>query len=143
VKKISDVLEAKGKNGSVVWSSKPSAIVYDALCLMAEKGIGALLVMDKKELVGIMSERDYARKVVLAGRSSVNTPVSEIMTSEVCTVTADQDVESSMQLMMERHIRHLPVMDGTKVVGVVSLGDLAHMVIEDQRSTIKELQGTS
>ncbi len=137
MKTIKDILEEKDK---VIWSVKPTTMVYDAICKMAERDIGALLVLDKGKLVGVVSERDYASKVILVGRTSVNTPVEDIMTSDVHSVSPDQDVETCMQLMTENHIRHLPVVDGSELIGVVSLGDLAKVIIAHQRSVIRELE---
>ena len=118
----------------------PDAAVIDAIRLMAEKGIGAVLVMDGPRLVGILSERDYARKVVLQGRSSKDTPVRAIMTAEVVTVAPGDSIDHCMQLVTDRRIRHLPVLDGGAVVGVLSIGDLVKTVIELQRQDIDQLQ---
>lgn len=118
----------------------PDAPVLDALRAMAEHGIGAVLVMDGSRLVGILSERDYARKVVLHGRSSADTPVRDIMSAEVVTAAPDDTVEHCMQLMTERRIRHLPVLEGGSVTGIVSIGDLVKAVIEDQRQELDQLQ---
>lgn len=118
----------------------PGAAVIDAIRLMAEQRIGAVLVMDGARLVGILSERDYARKVVLEGRSSKDTPVRDIMTAEVMRVGPDDTSERCMQLVTERRIRHLPVCDGDEVIGVVSIGDLVKAVIEDQRHELDQLQ---
>ena len=108
--------------------------------MMADRHVGALLVMRGTELSGIVSERDYARKVVLLGRSSAETPVRQIMTSSVITVSPDNSVQDCMRLMTEHHIRHLPVIEGGRIVGMISIGDLVKAVIEDQQQTIEQLQ---
>lgn len=118
----------------------PEAPVIDAIRLMAERGIGALLVMEGPRLAGILSERDYARKVVLQGRSSKDTPVRDIMTAQVRTVAPQDSTEHCMQLMTDSRIRHLPVVEGGEVVGVLSIGDLVKAVIELQRQDIDQLQ---
>jgi len=123
-----------------VYAIGPEAPVIDAIRLMAEKRIGALLVLDAGAMRGILSERDYARKVVLQGRSSRETPVREIMTAEVVSVRLDDTVQQCMALVTERRIRHLPVLEGGHVVGVVSIGDLVKAVIEDQQVELDQLQ---
>lgn len=123
-----------------VFAVGADAAVIDAIRLMADKSIGAVLVMQGQRLVGIVSERDYARKVVLKNRASSDTPVSEIMTAEVVTVQLDDSVEHCMQVMTERRFRHLPVTEGDSVKGVISIGDLVKAVIEDQRRDIDQLQ---
>jgi CBS domain-containing protein len=127
------------KSGEI-WSLEPSASVYDAIRLMAEKSVGALLVMRGAKLAGIVSERDYARKVVLQGRNSHDTPVSDIMTSEVITVTPSHTVEECMHLVTDKRIRHLPVVDGDRVIGIVSIGDLVNWVLTEQEETIRHLE---
>jgi CBS domain-containing protein len=134
---LGQLLDSKGHG---VFAVEPEASVIDAIRRMADNHVGALLVMQGKVLVGIVSERDYARKVVLLGRSSATTPVREIMSTPVVTVTAADTVDHAMRLMTERRIRHLPVMDGDQVVGVLSIGDLVRSVIDAQRSTIEALQ---
>ena len=129
----------EGKAAEVHWIS-PDAPVIDAIRLMAEKFIGALLVMEGGRLVGIVSERDYARKVVLQGHSSRETQVRAIMTAKVVGVTPDDSAERCMQLVTARRIRHLPVLAGDDVVGVVSIGDLVKAVIEDQQLELDQLQ---
>jgi CBS domain-containing protein len=114
--------------------------VLEAIRLMADKHVGALLVMKGSELAGIVSERDYARKVILLGRSSDSTPVWHIMSSPVHTVSPDQTVDECMRLMTTRRIRHLPVVERGRVVGMISIGDLVKAVIEDQQQTIEQLQ---
>ena len=129
-----------GNKGGQVWSLEPSASVYDAIAMMAEKRVGALLVMRGTELVGIVSERDYARKVILQGRSSHETPISEIMSSPVLTVTPEHTVGECMHLVTEKRIRHLPVMDKGRVTGMVSIGDLVNWLISEQQQTIRHLE---
>jgi CBS domain-containing protein len=118
----------------------PEAPVLEAVRLMAEHAIGALLVMNGDKLAGIVSERDYARKVVLLGRSSSETPVWQIMTAPVHTVEPDQTVQQCMQLMTDRRVRHLPVVQGERVLGVLSIGDLVRSVLEEQQRTIEQLE---
>ena len=123
-----------------VYAIGPDAPVLEAIRLMAEKRIGALLVMDAGAMAGIVSERDYARKVVLQGRSSRETPVRDIMTAEVVSVRLDDTAQRCMSLVTDRRIRHLPVLEGGHVVGVVSIGDLVKAVIEDQQHELDQLQ---
>ena len=123
-----------------VFAVAPEAPVVEAIRLMADKSIGAVLVLRGEALAGILSERDYARKVVLQGRSSADTPASAIMTAQVVTVGPDTPVTACMQLMTERRIRHLPVVEGGQVVGVISIGDLVKAVIEDQKIQLDQLQ---
>ena len=123
-----------------VFAVAPEAPVVEAIRLMADKSIGAVLVLCGEALAGILSERDYARKVVLQGRSSADTPASAIMTAQVVTVGPDTPVPACMQLMTERRIRHLPVLEGERVVGVISIGDLVKAVIADQQLELEHLQ---
>ena len=125
---------------ATLFSIAPDAPVLEAVRAMAEHGVGALLVMSAGALAGIVSERDYARKVVLRGRASADTPVAQIMSSPVLTVTPETTVQQCMVLMTERRIRHLPVVDGGRVIGVVSIGDLVKSLIEEQRRTIEQLE---
>ena len=134
---VRQLLEAKSPT---IHAIRPEAPVLDAIRLMAEAHIGAVLVMDGPRLVGIVSERDYARKVVLQGRSSSDTPVSEIMTPNVLTTWSLDTSDHCMQTMTEHRIRHLPVIDGDEVVGIVSIGDLVKAVIEDQQAELDSLQ---
>ncbi len=122
------------------WSTTPDALVYDALKLMAEKRVGALLVLETGKLVGIISERDYARKVILHGKSSLNTPVREIMTENIICVRPEQTIEECMALMTDKRIRHLPVVVGDQVIGVVSIGDVVKAEIAEKDFLIKQLQ---
>lgn len=127
------------RKGSEIWSLSPQATVYDAIALMAEKGVGALLVTSGGRLAGIISERDYARKVILKGKSSRDTPVEEIMTRDVVTVTPRQTVDECMRIMTNSRIRHLPVLDGDRVAGMISIGDLVKAIIAAQEATIQQL----
>lgn len=135
--KVRDLLAGKGRD---VFAVAPDEPVLVAIERMAEKGIGAVLVMRGDELVGILSERDYARKIILKGRSSAETAAWEIMSSPVVTVDPDASVNTCMMLMTERKFRHLPVVEAGRVVGVLSIGDLVKSVIEEQRREIDELQ---
>jgi len=137
MKKINDLLAAKQDE---IWSIAPEQFVFDALKLMAEKEIGALLVISEGETCGIISERDYARKVLLKGRSSRDTPVRDIMTTDVVFTHPDDTVESCMKLMTARRIRHLPVLDKDQLVGVISIGDLVKAIISEQKETIELLE---
>jgi CBS domain-containing protein len=135
--KISSLL---GKKGHQVWSVSPAASVYDAITMMAEREIGAVPVVEDGKLVGIVSERDYARKVFLKGRSSLETPVTEIMSSPVVSVASSHTVEECMHMMTDKRIRHLPVTEGGRLVGIVSIGDLVNWVITAQREAISHLE---
>jgi CBS domain-containing protein len=126
--------------GREVISIVQEASVYDAIKLMAEHGVGSLLVMDGDELKGIVTERDYARKVIIMGRSSESTQVGEIMTKDLVTTTSAQTVNECMTMMSERRIRHLPVMSGKAVVGLISIGDLVQAIISDQQKEIEQLE---
>jgi CBS domain-containing protein len=134
---VRQLLEAKAPE---IYAIEPDAPVIDAIRLMAEKRIGAVLVMQGSRLVGILSERDYARKIVLQGRSSSDTPVSTIMTGDVITVRPEDTADRCMQIVTNERIRHLPVVRGGEVVGVVSIGDLVKAVIEDQQVELDQLQ---
>ena len=137
VDKIDSVLKLKGGQ---IWSVAPTATVYEAIEKMSAKGIGALLVMADGRLAGIISERDYARKVILRDRSSKQTQVQEIMTSPVVTVTPQHSVEECMRMMTENRVRHLPVLDRDRVVGIISIGDLVNWIISAHEETIGHLQ---
>jgi CBS domain-containing protein len=134
---VRQLLDRKGRS---IFSVDPDAPVLEAIRAMADHQVGALLVMQGEALTGIVSERDYARKVILRGRSSADTPVRDIMTSPVLTVQPDTTVDKCMQLMTDRHVRHLPVTDGGRVVGMVSIGDLVKAVIAEQRQQIEQLE---
>ncbi len=137
MKTINDVLRDKGRS---VWTIDADASVLDALKLMADKEIGALMVIESGQLAGVISERDYARKVVLHGKSSRETPVREIMTRKVLYVKPEQTVEECMALMTEKHVRHMPVLDGDQMIGVVSIGDIVKSVISEQQFMISHLE---
>ena len=138
MKKVKDVLTAKGNNET--FSIAPSATVWDAITLMTEKGVGALLVTDNEALVGIMSERDYLKKVALMGRASQTTAVSEIMTPNPFTVSPREDMEACMELMTEKRIRHLPVVDDGKLIAMISIRDLLESTMEEQKHLIQQLE---
>ena len=137
---MSTVRDIIRKKGSEVWSITPDATVYDALQLMAERGAGALLVMTGDQVVGILSERDCVRKVDLQGRTSRMTRVSEIMTSEVISVQVTEKLEECMVAMLEKNIRHLPVYEGTQLLGLISVRDVLREVVEVQKSLIVQLE---
>jgi CBS domain-containing protein len=128
------------EKGSEVWSTTPSTTVYEALQLMADKDVGALPVTDSGKLVGIFSERDYARKVILLGKTSRKTFVREIMTPHVVYATPDMTNEQCLAIMSSRRIRHLPVMDGEKMVGMISIGDLVRSIMSEQKEMISQLE---
>jgi len=134
---VSQLLDAKGHG---LWSVTPETTVYDALVLMSEKNCGALIVLEEGKLVGIFSERDYARKIILKGKASKDTLVSEIMSTEVFFVRPQNSIEECMALMTDKRIRHLPVLEDSKVVGVISIGDVVKVIISEQKFTIKQLE---
>ncbi len=134
---VKQLLESKGHD---VWGVSPDTSVLEAIKEMADKQVGALLVLDHGKPVGIVSERDYARKVILQGRSSQETPVKEIMTTRVVCARPDLNVEECMAIMTDRRIRHLPVMDGDQVLGMISIGDLVKAIIADQQFIINQLE---
>lgn len=136
MKRICDLLDDKGRH---IWSVFPEATVYEAIDQMAQKGVGALLVMEEVRLVGIVSERDYARKVILKGKSSRDIQVREIMSHPVICVPPDLTVEQTMALMTEKRVRHLPVVVDETVVGVISIGDVVRAIIEDKDFYIQQL----
>ena len=134
---ISSILHNKPAS---LWNIAPEATVFDAIKLMAEKNIGALLVMSGGRLVGIFSERDYTRKIALHGKNSKQTQICEIMPKEIITVTPEDSVEECMRLMSEKRFRHLPVMAGDQVVGIISIGDLVNWIISTQNAAIEQLE---
>ena len=135
--KVEDVLKVKGAQ---VWSIAPEASVLEGLKLMAEKDVGALLVMSNGQPVGIFSERDYARKVILLGLASKDTPVSAVLTRKVLCVSPERTIHECMALMTDKHIRHLPVLDNGRVVGMVSIGDIVKALISQQKFIIRQLE---
>lgn len=134
---IRDILREKG---TAIWSASPDETVLEAIRRMAEHGVGALLVLEGEQLVGLFSERDYSRKVILKGLRSQDTPVSMVMSSPVLTISPDATVQEGLSTMSEKFVRHLPVTDGSGVLGVVSIGDLVKAVIEDQQALIEQLE---
>jgi CBS domain-containing protein len=134
---VADILSAKG---DTVWTISPDTSVYDALRMMADKNVGALVVVTGAEVLGLISERDYARKVILLGKSSRQTPVTEIMTTEVHFVRPDQDIEQCMEQMTDKRVRHLPVIDNDRLAGIISIGDVVKAIIDNQDTTIKHLE---
>lgn len=134
---VHHLIQQKGKQ---VWSVTPETTVYDALRLLAEKNIGALVVLRGKSVVGIFSERDYARKVILKGKSSKDTTVEEIMTGDVHYVNLNHSIEECMALMTDKRVRHLPVLEGENLLGLISIGDVVKGVISEQKDTIQQLE---
>ncbi len=137
MKTVRDILNAKG---STVWWVSPETTVYDTLKLMAEKDIGAVLVLEGERPVGIFSERDYARQVVLKGKTSKETPVRDVMTTRVVFVRPEQNVEECMAVMTDKRIRHLPVLEGDRLVGIISIGDVVKAVISEKEFLIEQLE---
>ncbi len=137
MKLVKHLLDRKGR---YIISVRPDESVLDAIKLMADKAIGSLVVMQDEEMLGIMSERDYARKVIIKGRSSETTHVAEIMTSDVYTTSSSQSVKDCMSLMTEKRIRHLPVVEDNRVIGMISIGDLVEAIISDQQEEIEQLE---
>ena len=128
------------RKGTELISIVRDASVFDAIKLMADRGVGSLLVMDERKLIGIVTERDYARKVIIKGRSSESTEVGEIMSTDLVTATSQQTVDECMNVMTDRRIRHLPVVDEGEVVGLISIGDLVQAIISDQQEAISQLE---
>lgn len=135
--RVKDILDVKGRE---IWSIGPDASVYDAMKHMADKGVGSLMVMESGKLIGLISERDYARKVILKGRSSRTTQVREIMTADVLYAQPEQNIEECMALMTEKRVRHLPVIEQDRLVGVISIGDLVKSIITEQKFVIEQLE---
>lgn len=139
--KVRNILDDKGATAHSIFSVDPSTIVYSAIEVMAQKNIGGLLICEDGKLVGIFTERDYARKLILKGKSSKDTTIGELMTKNPFTVTLDSSIEECMQLMSNRRIRHLPVLDASgALVGVISIGDVVRYIIEEQKSIIAHLE---
>jgi len=137
MKLVKHLLDSKGRH---IISVAPGASVFEAIKIMADKTIGSLLVMEDDEICGIITERDYARKVIIKGRSSESTMVSEIMSTKVLTTSSSQSVNSCMELMTEKRIRHLPVVEDNRVIGMISIGDLVEAIISDQQEEIQQLE---
>ena len=137
MKTVRDVLKAKG---GVVFAAEPDDTVYNALTIMAEQNIGALLVREGARVVGVFSERDYARQVILKGKASKDTPIRDVMTARVVFVRPEQNIEECMALMTDKHVRHLPVLDGDTLVGLVSIGDVVKAVISEKEFLIAQLE---
>lgn len=137
---MATVAQLLGRKPRAIYSVAPDAPVLEAIQLMAEHSVGALLVMKGTRLAGIVSERDYARKVILMGRSSADTPVHQIMTADVITVGPGDNAQQCMQLMTDKRVRHLPVVEDERVVGMLSIGDLVRAVLEEQAQTIEQLE---
>lgn len=134
---IKQILQGKGHD---VWCTDPEASVYDAVAMMADKEVGALVIKEGDSVVGVLSERDYVRKVELKGRTSRDTRIKDIMTSRVAYARPEQSVEECMAMMTEKRVRHLPVMDGDQVLGIISIGDLVKAIIEEQQHVIEQLE---
>ena len=134
---VKEILDTKGHD---IWSVSPETVIFNAVDLMSEKGVGALIVLENEKLVGMVTERDYARKVILEGRSSKQFPVKDIMTKHVICVKPERTVEECMVLMTDKRVRHLPVVENKQVVGLVSIGDLVKAIITEQKILIDQLQ---
>lgn len=137
MKKVNHILEKKGRQ---VYSVTTATSVFDALQVMMDKNISALLVMEKEKLLGIFTERDYARKLILQGKSSKETQIGEIMTANLLTLSINSSIDECMEIMTNKKIRHLPVLENDYVIGMISIGDVVKFIIEDQKQTIKQLE---
>jgi len=135
--KVKDILEKKGR---VVYSVAPATTVYSAIEQMCEKNIGGVLIIENERLAGIFTERDYARKLILKGKSSKETLIKELMTANPITVSTETSIEDCMQIMTDKHIRHLPVTEGSKAIGMISIGDVVSFIINEQKSIISHLE---
>jgi len=135
--KVKNILQTKGGE---IYSVDPTIMVYQAIEIMCEKNIGGLLIVESGKLIGIFTERDYARKLILRGKSSKDTPIRDLMTSNLITVTPDTSIDDCMRVMVGRKIRHLPVLDNNQLVGVISIGDVVRHVIEEQKTIIQQLE---
>ena len=140
MKDVATIREILNHKGGATWSVTPDTTVFEAIKLMAEKNIGALLVIRENKLTGIITERDYTRKVILKGRASKETRVNEILSGDILQVSPDHTVEQCLRLMTDHRVRHLPVLEGQKIAGVVSIGDLVNWIITTQSSTIHQLE---
>ena len=136
--KVSSILAHK--KASTIWSIGPNAMVFDAIQLMDEKNVGALPVVDNKTLVGVVSERDYTRKIIVKGRSSKDTPVSDIMTKELLTVNPTNSVTECMRIMTDKRVRHLPILEGSKLIGILSIGDVVNWLMSAQKAALDNLE---
>ncbi len=137
MRRVKEILLTKSDE---LWSIQPDATVYDAIHLLAEKEIGALVVLEANQLVGVVSERDYARHVILKGRSSERTKVRDIMSTDLITATPSQEIRECMSIMTDRRVRHLPIIESSTVVGMISIGDLVREIIAEQEATIGDLE---
>ncbi|WP_026897827.1 CBS domain-containing protein [Daejeonella oryzae] len=137
MKSVKNLLNTKS---GLIFSVNGNTSVFESLELMMEKNISALLIIENDKLEGIFTERDYARKIILKGKTSRETEIKEIMSSDIITITPDDTIDHCMKVMTEKHIRHLPVLQNDKVIGMVSIGDLVRFVIEDQKKTIEQLE---
>lgn len=135
--KVKNILSTKG---NVIFSVEPDTTVYAAIELMCEKNIGGLLILENNKLIGIFTERDYARKIILKGKSSKEAKISEVMTSNPFTVSSESSIEECMEMMSGKRIRHLPVVDQEKLVGMISIGDVVKQIIEEQKGIIEHLE---
>jgi CBS domain-containing protein len=138
MRSVKDILREKGTQ---VYAISPDAKVYEALQLMADKNVGALMVMEGDRAVGLISERDYARKIVLKGKFSKDVPVHEIMTADIIRIGPDRDVENCMELMTDKRVRHLPVFENDRLIGIISIGDIVKAIIEHKEEIINQLEG--
>jgi CBS domain-containing protein len=138
MRNVKDILQEKGTQ---VYAISPDAKVYEALQLMADKNVGALMVMEGDRVVGLISERDYARKIVLKGKFSKDVPVHEIMTADIVRIGPDRDVENCMELMTDKRVRHLPVFENDRLMGIISIGDIVKAIIEHKEEIIAQLEG--
>ena len=139
--KVKDILKAKSTHLGAIFSVEPDTIVYKAIELMSEKNIGGLLITENGKLVGIFTERDYARKLILKGKSSKDTTIGELMTKNPFTVNSESSIEECMQIMSDKRFRHLPVVDNDNLTGIISIGDVVRFIIEEQKSIIEHLEG--
>jgi len=135
--RVYNILKTKG---NITYSVTPDTVVYDAIELMCDKNVSALMVIENEKLKGIFTERDYARKLILKGKASNETLIGEVMTEDLVTVTSDTSIDECMQLMTSRFIRHLPVLEGNKLIGIISIGDVVKFIIEDQKFIIENME---